>query len=49
MCLYSSDDNRLNGTLPLSLFDLPNLSVVNLGKLLMERKPKYEQKVFFAN
>jgi len=42
MCLHSSDDNRLNGTLPLSLFELPKLSVLNLGKLLMERKYKYE-------
>jgi len=43
LCLYTLDDNRLTGTLPRSLFELPKLSTLNLGKLLMDRKYKNEQ------
>jgi len=46
LCLYASDDNRLDGTLPLNLFELPKLSVLNLGKLLMEGKHRNEPKSY---
>ena len=50
MCFYSSDDNMLNGTLPSSLFEVPKLSVLNLGKFLIEGKRKKRSKLlFFAN
>jgi len=47
MCFNSSDDNGLNGTLPLSLFELPKLSVLNLGKLWRKGKHKNELCCYF--
>jgi len=47
LCFNSSDDNRLIGTLPLSLFELPKLSVLNLGKLWSNGKHKYERSCYF--
>ena len=47
MCLYASDDNMLEGQLPSSLFQLPKLSVLNLGKLLREGKHKNDQNCYF--
>ena len=47
MCFNSSDDNGLNGTLPLSLFELPKLSVLNLGKLWRKGKHKNERSCYF--
>jgi len=47
LCFNSSDDNRLNGTLPLSLFELPKLSVLNLGKLWRKGKHKNERSCYF--
>jgi len=42
-----SDGNRLSGTLPLSLFELPKLSILNLGKLWRKGKHKNERICYF--
>jgi len=47
MCFNSSDDNLLDGTLPLSLFELPKLSVLSLGKLWRKGKHKNERSCYF--
>jgi len=47
MYLYAPDDNRLTGTLPSSLFGLPDLSILSLGKLLMEGRQKCNQRCYF--
>jgi len=46
MYLYAPDDNRLTGTLPSSMFGLPDLSILSLGKLLMEGKQKCNQSCY---
>jgi len=46
MCLYAPDDNSLTGALPSSLFGLPELSILSLGKLLMVGKQKNNQSCY---
>ena len=46
MHLYAPDDNSLAGVLPSSLFGLPDLSILSLGKLLMEGKQKCNQSCY---
>jgi len=47
LCFNSSDDNRLDGTLPLSLFELPEISVLNIGKLWRKGKHENERSCYF--